>query len=326
MNPALPAFNHVVAFEVAKDRLVIHVLPAGEQSAAANKPKAIRKVLLAEMRRNARANLGPLLVVCEATGGYERHVLDLCVELGIAVHKAHGSRVRYFARYLGLLAKTDPIDARVLALYGLKTPDLHLYVPPAPDVLALRDLKTRRDQVQEMLFAEKNRLEHVRHASVSRSLKAHIASLSEALAALEAEIAACLEASETLSRKARLMQTLKGVGPATVAALLSYLPELGTLSRSAIACLTGLAPFDNESGKFKGPRHIEAGRAAVRKTLYMAALVAIRHNPVMRLFAERLRENGKPSKAVITAVMRKLIVTLNAIVRSGQPWNHAKAA
>ena len=326
MNPALPAFNHVVAFEVAKDRLVIHVLPAGEQSAAANKPKAIRKVLLAEMRRNAKANLGPLLVVCEATGGYERHVLAICVELGIAVHKAHGSRVRYFARYLGLLAKTDPIDARVLALYGLKTPDLHLYVPPAPDVLALRDLKTRRDQVQEMLFAEKNRLEHVRHASVSRSLKAHIASLSEALAALEAEIAACLEASETLSRKARLMQTLKGVGPATVAALLAYLPELGTLSRSAIACLTGLAPFDNESGKFKGPRHIEAGRAAVRKTLYMAALVAIRHNPVMRLFAERLRENGKPSKAVITAVMRKLIVTLNAIVRSGQPWSHAKAA
>ena len=326
MNPALPAFNHIVAFEVAKDRLVIHVLPAGEQSAAANKPKAIRKVLLAELRRNARANLGPLLVVCEATGGYERHVLDLCVELGIAVHKAHGSRVRYFARYLGLLAKTDPIDARVLALYGLKTPGLHLYVPPAPEALALRDLKTRRDQVQEMLFAEKNRLEHARHASVSRSLSAHIASLRKALAALEAEIAALVKASETLARKARLMQTLKGVGPATVAALLAYLPELGTLSRSAIACLAGLAPFDNESGKFKGPRHIEAGRAAVRKTLYMAALVAIRHNPVMRLFAERLRRNGKPSKAVITAVMRKLIVTLNAIVRSGQPWSQAKPA
>ena len=154
MNPALPAFNHVGVFEVAKDSLVIHVLPAGEQSVAANKPKAIRKTLLAEVRRNAKANLGPLLVVCEATGGYERHVLDLCVELGIPAHKAHGSRVRCFARYLGLVAKTDPIDARVLALYGLQTPDLRLYVPLTPEVLALRDLKTRRDQVQEMLFAK----------------------------------------------------------------------------------------------------------------------------------------------------------------------------
>ena len=219
------------------------------------------------------------------------------MELGIAAHKAHGSRVRCFARYLGLIAKTDPIDARVLALYGLKTPDLHLYVQPAPEVLELRDLKTRRDQVQEMLFAEKNRLEHARHASVSRSLSAHVASLRQALAALEAEIAALVKASETLDRKARLMQTLKGVGPATVAALLAYLPELGALSRSAIACLAGLAPFDDESGQFKGPRHIEAGRAAVRKTLYMAALVAIRHNPVMRLFAERLPATASQAKS-----------------------------
>ena len=147
MNPVLSAFNHVVAFEVAKDSLVIHVLPTDKQSVATNKPKAIRKALMAEMRRNAEASLGPLLVVCEATGGYERHVLAICVELGVAVHKAHGARVRHFARYLGLLAKTDPIDARVLALYGLKTQDLRLYIPLSPEVLALRDLKTRRDQL-----------------------------------------------------------------------------------------------------------------------------------------------------------------------------------
>ena len=121
MNPALSAFNHVVAFEVAKDSLVIHVLPADKQSVAANKPKAIRKVLLAEIQRGAEDGLGAMLVVCEATGGYERHVLAICLELGVAVHKAHGSRVRYFARYLGLLA-----NARVLALYGLKTTDLRL--------------------------------------------------------------------------------------------------------------------------------------------------------------------------------------------------------
>jgi len=326
MNPALSAFNHVVAFEVAKDSLVIHVLPAGKQSFSANKPKAIREALIAEMRRNAEASLGPLLVVCEATGGYERHVLEVCQKLGIAAHKAHGSRVRYFARYLGLLAKTDPIDARVLALYGLKTTDLRLYVPPAPEALALRDLRTRRDQLQQMLFAESNRLEHARHLSVSRSLKAHIASLRKALAALEAEIAACLKASETLARKARLMQTLKGVGPATVAAILAYMPEIGAFTKAGAACMAGLAPINDDSGKLKGPRHIEAGRAAVRKALYMPALVAIQHNPVMRLFADKLKRNGKPAKVVIAAVMRKIIVTLNAIVRSGEPWSHAKIA
>ncbi len=135
MNPPLSAFNHVVAFEVAKDSLVIHVLPADEQSVAANKPTAIRKALVAEIQRGAEHGLGAMLVVCEATGGYERHVLAIRLELGVAVHKAHGSRVRDFARYLGLLAKTDPIDARVVALYGLKTTDLRLYVPPAPEAL-----------------------------------------------------------------------------------------------------------------------------------------------------------------------------------------------
>jgi transposase len=247
-------------------------------------------------------------------------------ELGIAVHKAHGARVRHFARYLGLLAKTDPIDARVLALYALKTQDLRLYIPLSPEVLALRDLKTRRDQLQQMLFAETNRLEHAWHASVSRSLKAHIASLRKALAALEAEIAAHVKACGALARKARLMRTLKGVGPATVAAILACMPELGDLKKGEAACIAGLAPINKDSGARQAPRHIEAGRAAVRKTLYMTALVAIQHNPVMRLFADKLRRNGKPSKVVITAVMRKLIVTLNAILRSGEPWSHAKIA
>ena len=172
---------------------------------------------------------------------------------------------RGFAASPGISASSpriDPIDARVLALFGLKTPDLHLYVQPAPEVLALKDLKTRRDQVQEMLFAEKNRLEHARHASVSRSLRAHVASLRKALAALEAEIAALVKASETLARKAKVMQTLKGVGPATVAALLAYLPELGAPSRSGIACLAGLAPFDDDSGKLLSPHRGLKSRCA----------------------------------------------------------------
>lgn len=326
MNTASSAFNHVVAFEVAKRSLSIHVLPGDEQLTAPNKPKAIRKVLIAQMRHNTRLGLGPLLVICEATGGYERHVLAIAIELGLAVHKAHGSRVRHFAKYLGLLAKTDPIDARVLALFGLKTGGLRLYAPLAAEAEALRDLKVRRDQIQKMLQTEINRLEQARHQSVSRSLKAHILSLRKDLAALEAQIAAHIEASETLSRKAHLMRSLKGIGPATASALLAYLPELGAFSKGEAACLAGLAPINQDSGALRGPRHSEAGRAAVRRPLYMAALVAIRHNPVMRAFADRLKRSGKPAKLVITAVMRKIIVTLNAMLRAGEPWKPAKTA
>jgi transposase len=325
MSPTHIVDKHVVAFEVAKETLVIHTLPGDRQSTIANKAKAIRKLLMGEIRRNRAGGLGPLLVVCEATGGYERPVLEICVELGLAVHKAHGSRVRHFARYLGLLAKTDPIDARVLALYGAQTKDLRLYVPPTAEQVALRQLKTRRDQVQQMLAAETNRLEHAGHASVCKSLKSHIASLRKALVMLEAEIAALLKASETLAPKVRLMRSLKSVGPATAATLLAYMPELGTFTKGEVARLAGLAPINNDSGKSQAPRHIAPGRSSIRSTLYMAALVAIRHNSIMQRFAIKLRENGKPFKVVITAVMRKLIVTLNAILRSGQPWAHANS-
>jgi transposase len=326
MNPAPSAFKHIVAFDVAKHSLSVHILPGDERQAIPNKPKAIRKLLLAQLRRNAKLDLGPLLVVCEATGGYERPLLEICVELGIAAHKAHGSRVRYFAKYKGLLAKTDPIDARVLALFGLQTEDLRLYAPPAPEVQALIALKARRDQVQAMLLAETNRLDHARHASVSRSLKEHIAILRRALAALEADIAAHIKASETLARKAKLMRTLTSIGQATATALLAYMPELGAVPNGRAAHLAGLAPIDDQSGKSKLPSHIEAGRAAIRKALYMPALTAIRRNPILKDFADRLRRQGKPPKVVITAVMRKLIVTLNAILRSGKPWKHAQTA
>jgi len=326
MNPAHNAFNHIVAFDVGKESLAVHILPGDERYTIANKPKAIRKLLIKQMQRNAGLNLGRLLVICEATGGYERHVLEIGAELGLAAHKAHGTRVRHFASYQGLAAKTDPIDARVLAIFGLKTEDLRLYAPLSPEEAALADLRARRDQLQKMLLAETNRLDHARHASVTKSLNAHIAMLRKALAALEALIAAHIQASEVLSRKARLMRSLKSIGLKTVTAVLAYMPELGALCNARAAHLAGLAPIDNRSGKSKLPSHIEAGRATVRKALYMPALNAIRHNPVMKAFAERLKRNGKPKKAVIVAVMRKLIVTLNAILREGKPWRYAEIA
>ena len=318
-------FNHVVAFEVSKAELVVHRLPADAQCSIANTAKATRRLLAAELKTIGKQPNARLLVVCEATGGYERHVLEACVALGIACHRAHGSRVRFFARYLGISAKTDGIDARLLADYGRRSHDLRLYAPPTPEEQALKDLKSRRDDIQAMMIAEGNRLEHARHASVLRSLKQHLAALKKAFDGLEKEIATLVKSCPAFARKAGLMRSVKGVGPVTAATLLAYMPELGTLSKGEAARLAGLAPMNRDSGKLSAPRHVEAGRAAVRRTLYMAALVAMDDNPPIRSFAKQLKARGKPFKVVITAVMRKLIVILNAILHSGEPCRSAHA-
>jgi transposase len=326
MSPTQGPFKHVIAFEVSKASLVVHRLPADQQCIIANTQQAIRRLLRAEVKRNARAKLGPVLIVAEASGGYERCVLQTALDFGVACHRAHGTRVRFFARYLGLIAKTDRIDARVLATYGLKTERLRLFEPLKPEEQALKELQGRRDEIQQMLIAETNRLEHARLACVVRSIKTHIAGLRRVLDAIEAEIAALIDANESLARKARLMRTVIGVGPVTAATLLANMPELGSLTKGEAARLAGLAPINRDSGKLSAPRHIVAGRSAVRRCLYMAALVGLSHNPVLKAFASGLRARGKPFKVVITAVMRKLIVILNAIVRDGEPWTHAKPA
>jgi transposase len=321
-----PPFNHVVAFEVSKEQLVVHTLPDDEQCCIANKPQAVRRLLKAEIKRNCTGKLGPVLVVCEATGGYERHVLDAAIELGLAVHRAHGARVRFFARYLGLAAKTDPIDAKMLAQYGRQTEDLRLYTPPPPECEALRALQARRAEIQDMIIAETNRLEHARHKSVLRSLGAHITALKAAFKAIENEIAELVSETDSLKHKVRLMRTVKGVGPVTATTLLAYLPDIGQLTKGQVARLAGLAPVNDDSGKKRGPRHVEAGRSAIRRCLYMAATVAASSNPLLREFAGRLTARGYPFKYVITAVMRKLVVILNAVLRDGEPWKGAKTA
>jgi transposase len=318
-------FKHIVAVEVAKDTLVVHILPEDRQVRIANSRKAVGALLKAERRRNARQRPGPLLVVCEATGGYERHVLEACAGLGLACHRAHGSRMRCCARYLGL-AKTDPIDARMLARYGLQGEGLRLYQPPSQEEAALKELKSRRDQIQAMLIAEGNRLDKMRRKTVLAALTAHITSLRKMLAAVETEIAMLLRTHETFARKAKLMRSLKGVGPITTATLLADLPELGHLSKGEAARLAGLAPINQDSGKSRGRRRIEAGRAGIRRCLYMAAIVAMQCNPLIKDFAARLKMRGKPALVVITAVMRKMIIILNGILKTGMPWDGAKTA
>lgn len=316
MNASTPTFNRVLAFEVAKDTLVVHALPADRQRRIANRAADVRRSLRAAIKQSD----GPLLVVCEASGGYEKHVLEAACDLGVACHRAHGARVRHFARYIGAAAKTD---ARVLALYAQSAKTLRLYTPPAPEQKAARALRARRDELQDMLIAENNRVEHVDHPGVRVSLKAHIRMLERQLEEIERQLTDLIAQTPAMAEQARLMQSIKGVGPGTAAAILAYFPELGTLNKAQAARLAGLAPIARDSGKMRASRHIEPGRAHLRRALYMAAVSAMRFNPRLRAFAERLRAKGKPFKLVAAAVMRKLVVILNAILQSGEPAHGA---
>jgi len=315
MNAPTLNCNRVLAFEVAKDSLVVHELPSDRQRTISNRGADVRRLL----RKALHESPAPLLVVCEASGGYEKHVLQAACDLSIACHRAHGARVRHFAKYLGAAAKTDAIDARMLALYAANTKNLRLYRLPEPEQKAVRALKSRRDEIQEMLIAEGNRIEHADHPSVRASLKAHVKILTEALDRLDREIGELISATPALRERVRLMQTVIGVGARTAEALIAYFPELGSLSKGQAARLAGLAPIARDSGKTSAPRHIEPGRNALRRTLYMAALVAGRRNPRLAAFAQRLKARGKPAKLVIAAIMRKLIVILNAILAEGRP-------
>lgn len=318
MSPTQPEFNHVVAFEVSKHELVVHILPADTQEHIANTGAAVRRILRREHKRNCQQQLGSLLVVCEATGGYERTVLTEAAALELSTHRAHGSHTRMYARYRKR-AKTDPIDARLLAHYGRTTPGLPLHRPPSPEHETLRALRNRRDELLQMQRMELNRLEHAHDRKIKASLARHCKLLKAEADALQAEIAALIEATPEFRHKASLMRSVKGVGPLTVAACLAYLPELGTLSKAEVAAIAGLAPHANDSGQHRGARHIGGGRKTVRTSLYMAALVARSCNPKLRAFANTLKARGKPNKVVLIAIMRKLVVILNAVLKSGLP-------
>ena len=311
-------FNRVIAFEVSKADLVVYSVPQGVSSVIPNTKSAIRRYLK-KQTRDPGTGVSDLLVVCEATGGYERFVLEAATELGLACHRAHGSRVRAYARFRGTHAKSDAIDARLLADYGLKSENLKLYQPPLPNQARLRALLARRTDLRCMAEAEQARLDQASDSDVALSIKALIAACGRLLAGIEAKIVLLMKEDAVLAEKARLLQSVKGIGPITAATLLGYVPELGGLSRGAAAALLGLAPFDRDSGNSKGKRHIFAGRSEARSCLYMAAISAMRYNPKFKEFAARLKQKGKPFKLVAAATMRKLATVVNAILRIGIP-------
>ena len=257
MMPAAAArFNHVIAFDVAKATLSLHILPSGETLCLHNDGGAIRRLLKREQKRNLKQGLGPMLVICEATGGYENAVLKAASELGLDCHLAHGSSVRAYAKFRGRHAKSDPIDAGLIAEYGRNKPDLRLYQPPRPEEAALRALMGRRAELKDMIQAETCRLEHASLKTVRASLEDHLAAMKEQLALIEKEIRALTRHDEDFDRRSRLMQTLAGIGPVASQTILAFFPEFGQIASATAVALAGLAPYDRDTGKERGKRRI----------------------------------------------------------------------
>ena len=265
----------------------------------------------------------PSLIVLEATGKFELRVARALAEEGLLFNIINPRQSRAFAKATGILAKTDRIDALVLARFA------EVLQPEArplktEETEALSDLVTRRRQVVEMITAEKNR-QVTASKRVRRDIQAHIRWLEKRLEDLNDDIDDLIRQSPLWREKEKLLQSVSGVGPVLVSTILGALPELGTLNRKQIAALVGVAPFNRESGRFRGKRTILGGRGPVRSVLYMGTLAAIRHNPVIRAFYQRLFEAGKPKKVAITACMRKLLVILNTMIKNGTTWQYQPA-
>lgn len=304
----------LVGIDVAKDSLDVCLLPTERAFTVTNDPQGFRQ-LIVEL-----PVAGSCLVVLEATGGYQRRVVAALLAAGHRVAVVNPRQVRDFARGLGILAKTDRLDARVIARFGQHTAPRPIEIGSEKQV-ELQELVTRRRQLVELRTAEKNRLETATSKTVRKNIRHLVEQLDKQIRQLEESIGAWVESDPELASKAALLQSVPGVGAVTVTSLLVGLPELGRLGRGQIAALVGVAPFNRDSGKFRGRRAIWGGRAAVRSVLYMAALTARRCNPLIRAFAQRLEAAGKPFKVVLTACMRKLLVALNTMLKHKLPWN-----
>lgn len=295
----------VIGVDIAKDWIDVFFLSARR---AERVPMAT-----AELRAFAARARGAL-VVFEASGGYEHPLAEALDAADVTYARVNPRQAREFARATGRLAKTDRVDARVLAEMG-RALALRPTPPADPGRARLAGLMGRRDDLGAMLRAEMARLRQARDASVRRDIGSMIALLRRRIGKLEAEIAAVIGADEALSDRSRLLRTMPGVGPLLAASLLARLPELGRLDRRAIASLAGLAPHACDSGRFRGKRRIWGGRAEVRRTLYLAGFIASRYDPALRAFRRKLQEAGKPAKLAIVACARKLLTVLNAMLR-----------
>ena len=307
-----------IGIDIAKDTIDISVLPSGESWTVGTTPTELPETV------DRLAALKPTNIVMEATGGYETRLAASLATAGLPVAVINPRQVRDFARALGILAKTDAIDAHVLALFAEKVqPECRPL--PTDDEHALKELLTRRRQLVDMRTAESNRLQQIVSKQVHDSITTLIESVNHELDVIEREIDNRIKASPVWRAKDKLLQSVPGIGKTTASMLIVALPELGHLNRRQIASLAGLAPMNRDSGTFRGRRMITGGRALIRAGLYMPILSAVRYNPKIKPFYDRLIAAGKLEKVAITACMRKLLTMLNAIARKNEPWHSIPA-
>ena len=302
----------VVGIDVSKGTLDVALLPSEEVLQFGNDAGGIEQ--LSKKLQSCVIDL----VVMEATGGYETAVATALVGSGFRVAVVNPRQIRDFARASGRLAKTDRIDAQVIAAFG-QAIEPEIVRLPDEDARKLEALVVRRRQLVTMRVQEVTRL-GLAQGSMRKSIKGHIEWLEKEIDKLDTDLTAALRSSPAWRAKDELLRSFKGIGPVSSGTLLAALPELGQLDRRAIAALVGLAPFNCDSGIMRGRRTIYGGRSQVRTLLYMAATTAVRSNPVIRSFYQRLKSRGKPHKVAMVACMRKMLTILNAMVRQSTPW------
>jgi transposase len=304
-----------IGVDVSKDWVDI-ADGSGRRIRVSNTPAAIAKAFRGSWSRCEN-------LVCEATGGYERALMKVASDLGLPLRRVHPNRARAFARATGKLAKTDALDASMLAQYAAFTAKEPALPLPSEKTQQLADMVARLTQLTDLRQAETCRAQQATDPLVKQSVAVVLAAIDGQIETMQKALEALIEADPALSRKAEIVRSCKGVGPRSAQAILAMLPEIGTLDRRRIAALVGVAPIDAVSGSSQHRAKIAGGRKALRDILFMAAFTASNHNPTFKRFYERLRSRGKPHKVALIAVIRKLIVTLNAMIKSDQTFKSA---
>jgi transposase len=302
-----------VGIDVAKDELVVHILPNNQQLTVPNSKEGIKELVKLFKKNN------PQQVVLEATGGLERELLANLVANGIPAIAINPRQARDLAKGLGELAKTDAVDARILARFA-QLQCLPTRPVPSKETQEMNDLVTRKEQLIQMRTMEANRLHIARQKPIKKSIEKIIETFDKQIADIDDRIEQMIEANPDWSEKDKILQSVPGIGAKTSQVLISALPELGTLNRQEIAALVGVAPFCKDSGKKSGERHIKGGRANVRSALYMATFSAIQWNKTFKNFFDRLIAAGKKYKIALVAAMRKMIIVLNVMIKTKTYW------
>jgi transposase len=305
--------SRVVGIDVAKNSLDVHCLPEGTGFTVSHDRKGLTSLL------KKLPPAGECLVVVEASGGYHKRLVAWLLDADHRVAVVNPKRVRDFAKSLGILAKTDRIDAAVIARFGEQTRPRTIQQSMCKNPV-LEELVGRRRQLVQLRTAEKNRLENTAHKAVRKSVRKVCDLLDKQIEQIESLLNDEIDSDDDTSNQRRLLRSVPGIGPVTATTLITELPELGQINQREVSALVGLAPYNRDSGAFRGKRSIHGGRANVRCVLYMAALSAMKSNRDIALFAQRLAKAGKPKKVIITACMRKMIIILNAILKNNTPW------